>query len=297
MSLLADHLRDAADVGSNITGIIVSPNWSEPRLDEIPHDTVRMVGLSTHGPAWRWKLAQKLNDIRTALQTTDYGPEIWQAVRFLVHSPDVLPNRLLEGTDVAVAEAYAIYCDRRLRLQTESRILTGVGIEQVASVSGFEPRVIRDYCSLFFDVVDKLSARSWIATNVIESHHEPVCYVQRMLYRSAYLGGWQVCEHLLSRYDRLGESHDLSTADGRELTQLELLHQAERVCSEYPDRILDIGNKLGNLATSSRLREGSVAELSNIQVNNSLKAVLPVSESVPNVPVLSEKRSDDVRSA
>ena len=164
MSLLYHHMHVPADAGPLVTGIIVGPNWVVRRLEEIPNEMVRVAGLARHGPAWRWKLAENMNDSRRARRTTDYGTEIWHAVRFQAESVDVVPNRLLDGRDVAVAEAFAIYCNRARRLQTESRILTGVGIEQVAYVSGIEPSVVEDYCSLFFDVLDKLRSRLWIAS-------------------------------------------------------------------------------------------------------------------------------------
>lgn len=291
MPTLDDHLQPTPGADSDTPGIIFKPSLEERRLEHIPKAAVRLAGLARHGPAWRWKLAEIMNGRRRARRTTDYGTEVWHAVRFQAQSADVVPSRYLEGYDVAVAEAYAIYCDPAQRLQTEARILTGVGIEQVAHESGNEPRVIRDYCSLFFDVLDKLPARSWIAANVIESPHEMDCHVRRLLYRSAYFGGWHACEYCLARYKSLGQPHDLSTADGRELEQLELLLQAEHVAVNDPERVSEITIKLGDLTAPKAHAEKSVAELLAAQVNRCLQAVLPPAEHETEVAAPSIPRS------
>lgn len=285
------------DAGSLATGIIVGPNWTVPRLESIPHAVVRQVGLAKHGPAWQWKRAVNMNDSRRARRTTDYGSEVWQAIHFQAESDDVVPERFLAGREVAVAEAYAIYSDRGRRLQTESRILTGVGIEQIAYVAGIEPRIIQDYCLLFFDVLDKLEAKSWIGINVIKSPHEPVCHLQRLLYWSAYTGGWHVCEHWLSHYHRLGATHDLSTSDGRDLEQLELLLQLEAIASKTPERVIETAIKFGSLPSAKRPIERSVADLLTSQVNKHLQAALSHVESNPNAAASPQRRPAALRSA
>ncbi|TWU27919.1 hypothetical protein [Novipirellula artificiosorum] len=222
-------------------------NGNDLRSERISQATVRLTGLTSHGPSWRWARAQNLVSKGTARRATDYGPILWQIVNHIGHVRDGLHDQLFGDRIIDVAAVEAIHYDPYRRLAIEARLLARMDPVEVAASVGLHPMIIDDYCDVFFDVMDRLDARSWIVTNIIESKHESVCYRRKALYRAAYFGGQGACDHMLTRMHLLGTTHDLTTLQGRELEQLELLILGEIIAETDRYRLATLKAKFGSL--------------------------------------------------
>ena len=155
-----------------------------------------------------------------------------------------------------------IYNDRFRRLKLEARILAYRDPALAAELCDLQPGTVRDYCLIFFDVVDRLNAPRAIDGKVIHQKQHAADYVRKELYRQAYFGGPAVAEHWLEHLPFLAclAEHDLTTPEGIERERLELILAASHPATAWKDpkhidanaRVLanqPVGRRLADLIT------------------------------------------------
>lgn len=118
----------------------------------------------------------------------------------------------------------AIKKDRIQRLSFEARVLAYRDIDLAAKASRIPTQVAHDYCSIFFDVANRLQAKGAIGCKVINATGERDDIVRCEMFSQAYFGGPLVVEHWLTSLPFLGSSvqHDLNTLEGIDREQLDL---------------------------------------------------------------------------
>jgi hypothetical protein len=227
----------------------------------IDFDTVRRVERWQYGAPWRWAVAERLVLRGKVRPNTTYDGYIWQAVNFLRHVRVELRGELFGDRKVQLAEASKLHSQASTRWPIEARLLAGEPMDEVAAKAGIGLQVLEDYVALFFDTLDRLTARRWIMDRVIHTPEANAPPQQVSLYRAAYIGGRHVCEHWLDHMRDLGEPTDLSTERGREVERLRLLIISEHLEDEDYKDLVNVTIRLKKLPNPPMCNHRSLAGL------------------------------------
>ncbi|WP_145218993.1 hypothetical protein [Planctomycetes bacterium TBK1r] len=185
-------------------------------------------------PDWRWQLAVDSAPFTAATRRPD--AICWHLIDYLLHGDEWITS--LDCTRrFSIRPLLVIYHDRLQRLTLESRILGLRDITLAAEASRVPVQVAHDYCSIFFDVGDRLHAVRAIDGKIIHADSQRDDIVRRELYWHAYFGGPLVAEHWLLHLPFVGceAEHDLETPEGRQREQLELTMASREPGPEFYD--------------------------------------------------------------
>ncbi|QEF97745.1 hypothetical protein Mal15_17890 [Stieleria maiorica] len=185
-------------------------------------------------PDWRWQFARKSVPIADPAPLPD--ATCWDLAEFLEHGKKWITS--LDGArQFSIGPLLAIHNDRLKRLTLESRVLAVRDLTIAAEASRLPVQVAHDYCSIFFDVGDRLHAVRAIDGKIIHAAGHRDDIVRRELYWHAYFGGPLVAEHWLLHLPFIGcgVEHDLRTAEGRQREQLELTMASREPAAEFYD--------------------------------------------------------------
>ncbi len=241
-------------------------------------ETLRHYGRLVSGPNWRWRKAQRAVSRGHVSAHTEYGSEFWQIVDHLGGLPDGTHGTRRGDRLLDVAAAESIFHDPVLRLRVEARILARLPLDVVAARSDVAPHNVRDYCDIFFDVLDCLDSKSWLACHVIDGGNKSVSNLHNVVCRDSCWGGSAVCEHWLARIPYLDEECDLTTSRGREIKRLQLalkLYQLER---EDRNHLNEIAARLGGLLSRPSLTFVSLGHALGQRTAHQLGKFLPHEE-------------------
>ncbi|PAY19095.1 hypothetical protein CKO51_13280 [Rhodopirellula sp. SM50] len=162
----------------------------------------------------------------------------------------------LDGTRrFSIRPLLTIHNDRLQRLTLESRILAVRDITLAAEASRVPVQVANDYCSIFFDVGDRLHAVRAIDNKIIHAADHRDDIVRSELYWHAYFGGPLVAEHWLSHLPFIGceAKHDLETPEGRQREQIELTIASREPAPEFHDsKLLPVYQQLLDRSPTTR---------------------------------------------
>lgn len=223
-------------------------------------DQFRLYGQSTLGPAWRWQKARRCAAFPREPRRLVGDAAYWTVVDHVRSLPPQLRATLCGDCQLDVAAAEAVYRDPAMRLQVEARILSGVTPEITAARSGVTGKTVRDYCEIFFDVLDQLGAKDWLAAHVFDSESGSVNELHKVVCQSAYRGGPIVCEHWLERIPHLHEKCDLATVSGREIRRLQLALALHHLRRTNPNRLAEIAMRVGDLSKKQLPRFVSLSQ-------------------------------------
>ncbi|TWT51392.1 hypothetical protein Pla22_41700 [Rubripirellula amarantea] len=224
-------------------------------------DDLRMHHRFKLGPAWRWLIAKSAaarGDVQTYVR---YGPEFWQVFDHLRGAPFVsrTQDRVDHLLDVQATER--IFCDPMMRLQVEARLLARLPPDAVAAACGVATQIVLDYCDVFFDILDNLEAKTWLAVHIFDPKDRPVSDLHAFVCHASYRGGPMVCEYWLAAIPHLDEECDLSTARGREIKRMQLALMLRRIEREAPKRLFEVGKRTGYLSRRQARRFSSLSDL------------------------------------
>lgn len=254
---------------------------------EVTEESIRYRELQRSGADWRWQRAMRIVGAGRAFHSQASGSVVWNVVH---HFRPILQShqpRLMGDRTVDVAGAKQIRHERLTRLKLESRILSGLSVSEVAAKMELEESLVRDYCDIFFDVRNSLAASSWIMQQITTDEMEGPDYLRRTLYRHAFQGGPDVCEHWLDHLDQFGQQQDLSTAAGRAAERLELCVLLEPMRSD-PESMRALGH-LHDQSSKSRRLPQTVGNTIASSIHQKLRLVL--TDQVSCQEPASEKRS------
>ncbi|QEG00192.1 hypothetical protein Mal15_42610 [Stieleria maiorica] len=160
----------------------------------------------------------------------------WDLAEFFQHGDEWITS--LDGTrQFSIGPLLTIFNDRLKRLTLESRVLAFRDITVAAEATCVPVQVAHDYCSIFFDVSDRLHAVRAIDGKIIHAAGHCDDTVRRELYWHAYFGGPLVAEHWLLHLPFIGcgAEHDLETPEGRQREQIELTMASREPAAEFYD--------------------------------------------------------------
>lgn len=226
----------------------------------ISADEFRLYGSSVLGPAWRWRKAQRFVAFRREPRRLVCDTAYWTVVDHVRRLPSELRARLCGDCHLDVAAAETVYCDPAMRLQVEARLLSGMTPEMVASLCGVTGKTVRDYCEIFFDILDRRDAKDWLAAHVFDLEIGCVNELHMVVCQAAYQGGPTLCEHWLERLPHLNDDCDLATAHGREIKRLQLALGLHRLRRAKPNRLAEIAMRVGNLSQGQPPRFVSLSQ-------------------------------------
>ena len=254
---------------------------------EVTEESIRYRELQRSGADWRWQRAMRIVGAGRAYHSHALGSVVWNVVHHFrpilqSHQPKLMGDRTVD-----VAGAKRIRHERLTRLKLESRILSGLSVSEVAAKMELEESLVRDYCDIFFDVRTSLAATSWIMQQITTDEMEGPDYLRRTLYRHAFQGGPDVCEHWLDHLDQFGQQQDLSTAAGRAAERLELCVLLEPMRSD-PESMRALGH-LHDQSSKSRRLPQTVGKTIASSVHQKLR--LALAGQVSSKEPASEKRS------
>jgi len=128
-----------------------------------------------------------------------------------------------------IVEACAIKRNRPLDLEIEARLLSGQNPSDIAELTGATIIGIAAYEELFFNVLDRLDTEDYILAHAIRPSILANLFegdFGTMVRRYAYFGGPEILDVMLQLARRRRQdgsfSHDLTTAEGRQLFRAEL---------------------------------------------------------------------------
>ena len=251
------------------------------------------------GPDWRWREAQRIVERRKISTKADHGHVIWQLIRHLSGGRFSCPDEKLGLTKVEIEQVVAIHQSPDRRMELEARILARMNPIEVGQAMKLEPSVVRDYCDVYFDVLDQLQASHWIYPYIIDLKSVENSCLRRFLYRYAYAGGAHVCEHFLKQIQYLGEDHDLTTFEGREREQTELVLKLEELCdggmsNEDGEKLRKHAMILESLNKGTRDGQMLISQGYAAQVSKVLRTMAESSQEVAGVVGAATNEADKI---
>ncbi|TWU51146.1 hypothetical protein Poly59_27360 [Rubripirellula reticaptiva] len=251
--------------------------------ERMPAEESRKVFRFSLGPAWRWEKAQLVALRRRISKRVECDSTFWQLVNHFYELPKEMHESLCGGLQLDTAAAEAIFVDPIARLNVEARILARQSPEEVAARTGCAAQTVRDYCSIFFDVLENLGASSWLAVHVFHPEGEFANDLHSVVLRDAYQGGSAVCEHWLERLPVLGQECDLTTEFGREVKRLELHVRRSQLQRQAPLELGKAAVRIGNLSPHERVGFIDASEVVERHIAQSLGDILSSDENAQQV--------------
>lgn len=221
------------------------------------------------GPRWRWDYASSRTK---TVKNLDHGTALSQVMCYCGADPmdfeyefESNPERVIDMEDI-----HRIYSDNRLRLLLELEMMAGLSAEDISNKSGLSPKTIVDYSHVFFDVIDRHSARSWLMIG-LGLKCTKLSNAERYAYKRVYFGGPFLVDPTIRGLDELGQSHDLSTSNGWMSAAFEMLVLAESLSFEEDNEFMMLLLKTGkHLPSPPTDRTKSVATLVGKQIKKTL---------------------------
>ncbi|EMI52534.1 hypothetical protein [Rhodopirellula sallentina] len=222
----------------------IPDEFSLADLERASHRICRRQKNMFDGPAWRFQNACRIvqNGVPTAIE---YDETVWLTVRHLSNNLICPPPDSCGRRRIDFASLSKIYNDLMRRLEIESRLLARIPIDEVARIMGIDVVDVRDYCAVYFDVLESLDAIWWILDFVINPVDAPPDYLRSMVYRFSYKGGGQICEYLLDHVSQLEEECDVDSPVWRQRERIKLLILFEQCCDKDPQEILTTALRSG----------------------------------------------------
>ena len=114
-------------------------------------------------------------------------------------------------------------------LEIKARLLAGQSNAEIAGAIGFPAPAVATFAALFFDVPEKLRAKTWIVRQAIGLPYKQVLSVQAIMLSHAYQRGPAVIEPWMDYLAHVGEKHDLNTEEGRQRAWIDLLVDVQQL--------------------------------------------------------------------
>jgi hypothetical protein len=116
-------------------------------------------------------------------------------------------------SDPALNEAFAVYHDGSTptRWELEARILAGESDEVIGRQFSLQPEAVRWYEAIFFNVRDRLQAKSYITNHVIRLYQQggnPGVNLETLWKWYGYWGGSRVLDAIVSNFAALPQPTD-----------------------------------------------------------------------------------------
>ena len=189
--------------------------------------------LPNAGPDWIWQRAVCLVESgRYATQRRD-GPLVCRAAsvyrakkrdysgrgdrKLFVAEPDLIAAESFENGPVLTT------------LEFKMRVLAGQQRKTVAAYLGMTETFVETYKRFFFDVRDRLSAKTWICQKVIGISPGQELSDEQMAMRDAYQHGSNRIDGWLDFLTHRFQDHDLTTRLGRQRESFALRVAAQRL--------------------------------------------------------------------
>ncbi|TWT56526.1 hypothetical protein [Allorhodopirellula solitaria] len=219
------------------------------RQKRMSAEEFRRYWRSTLGPSWRWIKAGRVAARRRVSGRVERGSVFWRCVDYIDGLPADMRDKLCGDGQLDISSAEAIYRDPVKRLEVDARLVAGLSPEEAAARCGLNAETVRDYCEIFFDVLDSLRATDWLAIHIFDPADEAIDNLYTTVCRESYQGGPAVCEYWLERVPHLDEPCDLTTIAGREMKRLHLTLLQDRLMRTTPDRLGEIAIRVGDLSS------------------------------------------------
>lgn len=183
--------------------------------------------LPMSGPDWRWARAMELVTSEKNASLNRDGRDIVRAIRFIRttmkdHTGKKIKRLLKIDPDLVMAVKFRNEGGRR-ELELQCRMLARQRAGVIALEMGLTKTIVETYCLMFFDVADRLGAKSYISRNVIGMQPAQPPTSEMLMMACAYHHGPLMIGPWLDFLDHQGEAHDLKTDIGRQREALELL--------------------------------------------------------------------------
>jgi hypothetical protein len=184
-------------------------------------------------PDWRWRRACFLVDRRRNLSCKRDDPLLARTVRYiralrLSSTEDRL--RLLAKKDPDLYLAFQVSQEASNRpLEIKARVLARQSDAGIAWRVGLPVAAVQTFVGLYFDVRDRIDARSYITHCVIGFDPDWRPTPEELMLLTAYLHGPGVIEPWLDFLEHVDEQHDLTTEAGRMRASLQLLLDVHRL--------------------------------------------------------------------
>ncbi len=187
--------------------------------------------LPTSGPDWCWSRAVELVTAGQHTSLSRDGPDIARAVTFIRNLASYRAknsmNQLLRE-DASLTLAVKLHHeDSRRALELQCRVLGRQSTAVIAIEMGLTTSLVETYCRMFFDVMTRLGATSYILYQVIGLHPNQPSTAEKLMMAFAYHRGPLLIESWLDFLDHQEEPHDLATEVGRMRESIELLVAAQ----------------------------------------------------------------------
>lgn len=189
-----------------------------------------------YGADWRWKRARTLADEPEQLPHEDEVVcELLARALLCTVGDDFMSVKSFVAHDLAVAcEAIAVRNDPFQRVAIESLVLGGFSDSEIAEQTGLSLETIEFFVSAFFDIRDCLASPSAIAARGIEMVNDwNIVPFREVLLKLSHKGGRDVALLCCDYLKHHGESHDLSTMQGRLREQIEHRILLEQVLDDF----------------------------------------------------------------
>jgi hypothetical protein len=129
-------------------------------------------------PDWRWLKASKYTDANRVIPRSHRDRHIWEAVEFAQRLRSLPTNQEEAAFEMVglsvdfpeISQAYDIYDNtgpNGFRWELEARILANESFEEISKKSSTSVAVLETYENLFFNVLDRLEAWTWVLNCVI----------------------------------------------------------------------------------------------------------------------------------
>ncbi|MCM2371902.1 hypothetical protein [Aporhodopirellula aestuarii] len=219
------------------------------RQDKMSAEDTRKYVRFAMGPVWRWQRARSVVTHGVVAANVDYGSEFWQVVDYRRGAPFDARTHYRGDHLLDIAAAETIFHDPATRLNVEARLLARLPPDVVAVRSGLATQTVRDYCDVYFDVLDSLDAKAWLACHVFDRDGKPVSDLHNIVCRESYRCGPAVCERWLAGIPHLHEDCDLATSRGREIKRLQLLLMRHQLPETDANRLCEVALRIGDLSS------------------------------------------------
>lgn len=255
--------------------------WQSKRRDKMSPDQLQSLQRSAFGPAWRWKRSQSVVK-RGVAANIEYGSEFGQVVDYL--RGEFCQTRTGDKEDhlLDIAAALAVFYNPATRLQVEARLLARLPLDTVAARSGLATQTVRDYCDVFFDILDGLDARGWLVCHVFQQDGKPTGDLHNFVCRESYFGGPEVCEHWLAGLPHLDEDCDLTTSRGREIKRLQLALMSHQQEQQDSHRLYEVGQRAGELSFRRPSQFETLSQVFGKRTAQLLGRVLTMEDDAPS---------------
>lgn len=272
------------DLSSTESDLIIDDSRGAPII--ITENPLHQSRFLISPPDWRWQQAGEL--FRTGkcnpLRTGSFP--IVRAIRFLQASlANDATNQLkqLAEEDPSLEAGIRIASSPgRQRFELQCRVLARQDSDEIALQMGLTKPVVETYLDLFFDVRSHLEASDYIVYQVAGMSLQGPPSIPTLILTSAYFHGPIVMEACLDYLDHLGETHDLTTEEGRRREGVELWFQAQ-IIADSPEMNASWAKHadliFSNRPTISRQRRAS--DVISAQIDQMLEECLRKNKSAP----------------